>query len=284
MKIQTMSIVCGTKACNANCPFCISKMTPSDDILSENINIRNLKIACKLAKVGGATTCLITGKGEPTLYPELITEYIEHVNDTFPLIELQTNGINLSSISTDTIMKWHRYGLTTICLSSVHYDKSMNREIYGKEYPDIKELTKRLHDFGFTVRLSVMLLKGYIDSESEVKNLINYCRDNNIKQLTIRPITAPCGGLKGNEDVFNWIMHHKMAESTWEEIKLHVSLNSHKILELPHGATIYDYNGQNICLSTCVTTNETSDDMRQIIFYPDGTISFDWKYKGSIIL
>ncbi len=27
MKIQTFSIVAGSEACNARCPFCISKMT-----------------------------------------------------------------------------------------------------------------------------------------------------------------------------------------------------------------------------------------------------------------
>ena len=28
MRIQTFSILAGSEACNARCPFCISKMTP----------------------------------------------------------------------------------------------------------------------------------------------------------------------------------------------------------------------------------------------------------------
>jgi len=94
-------------------------MTPSSELYPEMINLRNLKIACMLAEKSGATTCLITGKGEPTLYPDLITEYIEAVNDTFPFIELQTNGINLKKIKEETLRRWYGLGLTTVCLSAV---------------------------------------------------------------------------------------------------------------------------------------------------------------------
>ena len=74
-----MSIVVGTNACNATCPFCVSKTTIKTQ-LNTKINYRNLEVACKLAEKAGTTTILLTGKGEPTLYPQLITDYLNFLN------------------------------------------------------------------------------------------------------------------------------------------------------------------------------------------------------------
>ena len=39
MKIQTFSIVAGTEACNAKCPFCVSKMTPNCGISNKKVEL-----------------------------------------------------------------------------------------------------------------------------------------------------------------------------------------------------------------------------------------------------
>lgn len=57
MKIQTMSVVVGTKACNAKCPFCVSRMTGMDVLpKTQDINNRNLDKATALAKLGEVTS------------------------------------------------------------------------------------------------------------------------------------------------------------------------------------------------------------------------------------
>ena len=98
MKIQTFSIVAGSEACNARCPFCVSKMTVPHgiDLKEPEVNMRNFGKACRLAKMSGATTAMITSKGEPTLFPEQVTRYMEALRPfEFPFIELQSNGIVL---------------------------------------------------------------------------------------------------------------------------------------------------------------------------------------------
>ena len=61
------------------------------------VNWRNFRIACRLAERCGVTTAMLTGKGEPTLFPEQITKYLEVLGEfRFPLVELQTNGIRLA--------------------------------------------------------------------------------------------------------------------------------------------------------------------------------------------
>ena len=101
MKIQTFSIIAGSEACNAHCPFCISKMTPPQGVTLKTpaVNWRNFRIGAQFAKQYGVTTTMITGKGEPTLFPEQITKYLEELRCfNFPFLELQTNGILLAAI------------------------------------------------------------------------------------------------------------------------------------------------------------------------------------------
>ena len=286
MKIQTMSIVCGTTACNAKCPFCVSSLTPSAN-LPTDINYRNLKIACRLAERAQATTCLITGKGEPTLYPELIKYYLYCVKDYFPFIELQTNGIALvNDIGVQKLTEWYEYGLTTICLSAVHYKQERNKEIYGDKYPELDPLIEKLHDVGLTVRLSVMLLKNYIDSPDKVAALISFCKTNRVEQLTIRPIDSPNESNLPNDkarQVAEWIWERSLRKEL-DEIRFDIEEKATPVLHLAHGATVYDYDGQNICLTDCLTTNDTDDNIRQIIYFPDGTILYDWCYRGARLL
>lgn len=306
-----MSIVCGTTACNAHCPFCVSKTTPeriqyNHWNMPESINWINFKRACRLAQIGNATTVLITGKGEPTLYPRLLTGYLRALQPyDFPFIELQTNGIFFGTANQpppppptkkqkdtilgamqdptceETLQEWKTNGLTTICLSAVHYRAKENQRIYSPQYPSLIETAKLLNGFGFTIRLSIMMLQGYIDTWQEVMKLVGFCQENSIKQLTIRAIDYP---ENVNNDVTKWIYSNTISKDMALLIQDRLETYAKPILHLSHGATVYDYNGQNICYANCLTTNNSMDDLRQIIFFPDGTIAYDWKYEGAVLL
>jgi molybdenum cofactor biosynthesis enzyme MoaA len=291
VKINTMSVVCGTTACNARCPFCVSHTTPCETLKTDDVNWRNLNIACQLAKGAGATTCLITGKGEPTLYPDLITFYLDHIKDTFPIIELQTNGLRIGGGELgDYLLQWYDLGLTTVCLSVVHWDEEKNKSIYNPHnklaYPDLKNTIDMLHAFGYSVRLSVMLLKGYIDNREDADAMIDFALENKVEQLTMRPIVAPDKDKSKWNDTDKWIFDHRIDNPNheWSRIVSFISQEGNKVLTLAHGAEVYDVRGQNVCLANCLTTNESDDNMRQIIFFPDGKISYDWCYEGARLL
>lgn len=279
MKIQTMSVVVGTNACNAHCPFCVSRLTNSHS-LPTNVNWRNFEIACKLADKAGATTVLLTGKGEPTLYPELIDNYLAHINNRFPFIELQTNGMNIGNGREEHWLPiWYNSGLTTICLSAVEIGYA-NKKIYGDDY-DLEKTIGMIRDNGFTVRLSIMMMKHYISLPQDIDRLVDFCKQKGIKQLTVRPISKP--DFADNE-VAKYVEEHTLTEEQLENIRYHITTQGTPVLHLAHGAVVYDYKGQNLCLSNCLTTDTTDDNMRQIIFYPDGTISYSWCYNGAVLL
>ena len=56
-------------------------------------------------------------------------------------------------------------------------------------------------------------------------------------------------------------------------------------MQLPHGGVVYDFQGQNLCMTDCLTMSPSSEDgLRQIIFYPSGKLTYDWQYKGAILM
>jgi len=291
MKIQTMSVVVGSKACNASCPYCISRTTGDTGLIDtpENINWRNFHIACRLADRSGVNTILLTGKGEPTLYPKLIEQYLNELSQyNFPFIELQTNGITIGNkkITDDDLKYWYNRGLTTISISMVHYKKYINKTVYqpilkDEDCMNLDEVVERINNFGFTVRLSCIMLDGCISSTNELSSLIDYCKTHKVKQLTIRPMTAPENTVN---KVTEWIKEHHLTAKQVEDIDKYLKAYGNQVLELPHGAIVYDVDGQNVCWTNCLTTNKTSEDIRQIIYFPDGSISYDWKYTGSVLL
>ena len=290
MKIQTFSIICGSAACNAKCPYCVSQMTPSCGIKIKqpNVNWRNFKVASALAQKAGATTAMLTGKGEPTLWPRLIEQYLKVLHNDFPLIELQTNGINLSNgqISDEELYMFYAHGLTTVAISIVHWEDDKNKEIYlphRDAYPSLIKLIKRLHDIGLSVRLNCTMLRDYVGSRNEVLSLIDFARTHKVEQLTLVPVNAP---INTDTEQSKWINNHHVTEDDYAEIKYHLELTGSLLMELPHGAAVFDYEGQNVCLSNCLNNGKYNDKsvIRNLIFFPDGHLRYDWEHSGATLL
>ena len=290
MKIQTFSVLAGSTACNASCPYCVSKMTPRYDMkpLLSEINWRNFIISCRFARENGVSTALITGKGEPTLFPDQISSFLHSLYMFgFPFVELQTNGIQLSQHKgeyEEHLKEWYDSGLTTIAISIVHYNNYRNNENFQPKGSCmiLQELIAYLHKFGFSVRLSCVMFKGGIDCAEEVERLANFAKDNEVEQLTITPVRAP--GKSASSKVKEWVLSHELSIDEQVRIKCFLGVEGKKLLPLAHGAAVYDLYGQNVCLSDCLTENPGPEEIRQLIFFPDGHLRYDWQYEGAILL
>lgn len=301
MRVYTMSVIVGTSACNASCPFCISKTT-FDTGLDSSVSKIHAKIkhnfnkACICAERSEVQTVLFTGKGEPTLKPWEITEYLKMINETqckFPFIEIQTNGIILDQkfdIYQGYLNEWYYLGLNTIAISVVHWDYEKNKSIYqpNGKYMDLFRLIERLHDIGFSVRISCMLLRNYIDNIDDLSKFILMCKNKKVEQFTARPIYAP--KQKGStifdysNPYINFTLKNGLQPKEVESISEWAKTNCTPLLNLPFGAIVYDYQGQNFCWSNCLTETTNIEEMRQIIFYPDGKIRFSWQHEGAILM
>lgn len=291
MTAENFSIIAGTASCNASCPFCISKMTGLAEVgfKPQPVNWRNFEKACLLAKQYQARSVIITGKGEPTLFPDQITQYLDRLEKhNFPLIDLQTNGVKLSQQEQKYepyLKEWYNRGLAFIALSIVHYSAEENRKVYqpsAKNYIDLPRLADKLHAIGYSIRLSCTMFKEGIDSPAKVDKMVDYAKSLAVEQLTLRKVSKPVGS--ESKEVFDWASQHNLSDEQVEAIRLHIDQEGHRLAITGHGAGIYDIDGQNVCLTDALTLNPNSEDVRQLIFFPDGRIRFDWQFKGATIL
>jgi pyruvate-formate lyase-activating enzyme len=314
MKIQTFSIVVGSSACDAHCKFCVSHTTGFSELTQAKINERNFNKAAKLAAMGGCTTALLTGKGEPTLYPEQITTYLQMLAALepydFPFVELQTNAIrlghiaqywdrhgNISGLNDEfkrlyaEFCRWGDLGLNTIAISVVDVEKANNDQIYlhhrDIDYPDLAATVRFLRYHGYSIRICLMLHKGMVDDPDDLFRVIDWCRANEVAQFTFRPIRKPAQGAEGSADYIEYIEKYGLDDHDLNAIAQAVAAKGTHILTLMNGAheaKVYDVMGQNVCVSDCLTVEPTSDDIRTLIFYPDGRLTYDWQYKGARLL
>jgi hypothetical protein len=47
---------------------------------------------------------------------------------------------------------------------------------------------------------------------------------------------------------------------------------------------VYDIEGQNVCMTNSLTRDTNIENIRQIIYFPDGHIRYDWEYTGAVLL
>ena len=297
---ETFSISLGPY-CNASCPFCITQMTMSpemrESLKTEKIDLENFEIAKFIARNSNIENIIFTGRGEPTLYSHMITEFLENLQDYGsplpkgkPVIDLQTNGLlfhNKEFKKEGHLEKWHDLGLRVVAVSIVDVINEKNQKIYTpkREYPPLEETVELLHNHGYSVRLSVTMIKGGIDSPEGIDRLYNYSQKYGIEQTSVRPVRMPSSTY--NEKVTKWVKENKLDERFWKnqlrKIVRYISKEGTPLFRFSHGAVIYDWHGQNICLTDCLTLPK-GEKVRQLIFYPNGQISYDWQYPGAVII
>lgn len=296
--LMTFTVVAGGTACNAKCPCCVARMTGSCGVpvRAPEFNEwqwQNFDSACRIAtKSPNITSAVITSKGEATISKDSrdqLTKIIERMEPYhFPLLDLQTNGIAIADKPEEFepyLVKWRRLGLNTIAISHVHYEPEKNREFYvphRKSYIDLPALIKNLHnpERKFSVRLTTILADGYIDSPEKVANLIKFAKDNQVEQLSLKVMTKPEQSL--DEGVYKWCMEHHLSDKQTEDIENYLSDNGNRKPRwvLPHGAPVYSIDGV-----TCSFTSPSNDcfklpvdkfALRQLIFFPDGSLRDGW--------
>jgi len=296
-KVTTFSIVVGGRRCNACCPFCISRMTGFEEVAEKRseINIINFHKATRLAQLGGTTTVLLTGKGEPTLYPNEIDQYLALLSPYgFPFIEVQTNGLEIgrlargdapqpNGLTVEKLRQWHRAGLNTIALSTVGAHNEINSNIYHPDYPNLKRTVEFLHELGFTVRMCVMMMKTAVEHIDQVMYTVNWCKARKVEQLTFRSIHKPENATH-NDRAAQYVDIHGLTTAEEKTILDQVVALGTPIMRLPFGATVLDVNGQNVCVTNCLTMSPETDEIRTLIFYSSGRLTYAWQYPGAILL
>lgn len=291
MKFSVFSIVAGTSRCVTVCPFCVSgELATIENREVPKINHRNLLKGCELAKTSGVQTVMLTSRGETTLFPDQITEYLETLEPyKFPFIELQTNGIPMArkfEKYKPYLEKWYELGLSTILISIVSNRPEINGEVYTprtKQYIDLPELISNLHEIGFSVRLTAICTKAWMSTPEQIDEYLKFALENKVAQVTLRPLNDEYR----RETAQAWIDEHKMSEE--DKVRIYDFLNTegYKLMELPNIGNVFDYKGQNVMFSYALTKYNDHNDgenKRNLIFFPDGQLRYEWEWEGARLL
>lgn len=283
----TLTLIAGTKACPNNCPICISKMTPSHGIEGKDrtpIDVETLRKSLQFALNHRAQNVLITGKGEPTLHPAQVSQYLVEIKGMpFDKRELQTEGSHISHNSMNPMLETWRYlGLDYIAISMFHYEDRLNKIMFrGKGYQMVP-LVHKLHEMGYRVRFSCMLVNGFIDCVDEVRNLVSFAKDMNVSQLSLRTIDMPPNPI--NKETADNVVKYRLSPRQLRRIFKYVRSGLY-CDRLPHGAEVWEVEGQNVCITTGLSNDAGKDDCRQLVFFPQGILTASWvTVNGSRIL
>jgi len=306
-EVCSFSVCVGDPArprCDATCPMCCSKMSsagtndePTHGV--KDIDAINLSHACSLARNGRCQSVVLTGKGEPTIDRDEVEWYLERLQPyDFPTVDLQTNGISLyrdlvalpeDHAARRAALVWlyrlRDLGLTTVAISLVHWDPILNATVYqAKERRDQfvvrhGQLVGMLAKLGFTVRLSCVMMKGFVDRFSAVGTLVWHAKQWGARQVTVRPVGMP--SVVRDPDVQAFVRSRELDPGALPQICELTKANAKYWRTLPHGARLYDLDGVSLCLSDCFPDNgDISDRPTQIIFWPNGRIGGSWQFDG----
>lgn len=155
-----------TNGCNARCAFCSN--AGCNVIKAEFDHSKLWRIIDELqAKKIFVNRINLTG-GEPAIVPEVVNYILERASTTRYKdihFHLNTNGLLPTSQALMRHTRWN-----SISMSLHHYDKNILSEIYGFQIPD--------GAFSFNgvnmniVNASCNLIRGYIDSDTEVEKML----------------------------------------------------------------------------------------------------------------
>lgn len=289
-RFLTFTIIAGSKSCVNDCPICISKMTPECGIGNKKpeIDWEKFEKSIRIALNHNAGNVLITGKGEPTLFPGQITQYLIRLyKKPFDRIELQTNGYMLAQGGSfdEFLDVWKDLGLDVVAVSIYHYDSKMNGKAFRPKngrYFDLPKLIEKIHSKGLSVRLSCVMLQGYVDSVEEVKKLIEFAKQNGVFELSLRSADRPkkLSNSTVARRVAAFVSKNKLSDEKFKKIKDFLDKEGTVCDMLPHGAVVYEIYGQNICLTTGLSYDAGREEIRQLIFFPQGWLTTSWENVG----
>lgn len=291
MKFGIFSVVTGTSMCTTVCPFCVSGERPNKlNRVEPVVNIRNFRKACKLASNSMVNTVMLTSRGEPTLFPKQITTYLQELERyEFPFIELQTNGCPMGQNwekYEPYLKEWYDLGLSHILISTVSEDPEILRSVYmpnHKSYIDLPKLISRLHNIGFSVRLTCVATKEWMSTPEQLTNYLNFAKQNKVEQVTIRPLNDEYR----RETAQMWIDQHKMSDEDKQNLLDFLNKEGYHLMSLENIGEVFDWNGQNVMLSvplTKYTRHNEGSQLRNLIFFPSGEIRYEWEHLGGRLL
>jgi molybdenum cofactor biosynthesis enzyme MoaA len=272
--------------CDARCPFCIASATWKTGVRSNRRLETALPKALDYARYHGVDTVLVTGSGEPTLHRGLVLRVAREARRLgIPAIELQTNGAAIAADPT-YLGELAGHGFTTVALSVASVESARSAEIMGIDL-DYLDLAADLDRLGFLCRVSLNLQVG--DRAALRDGLPDFAERlaaHGVRQLTLRELGVPERPEGGDEaaDKIAWVRANALPAADVERLEREVVEHGSRLRSLSYGATVYDYHGLSVVVTTCMSDRTSVEEIRSFILQPDGHVYHSWNYRGSVLI
>jgi molybdenum cofactor biosynthesis enzyme MoaA len=166
-----------TKRCNADCLFCIEKtVLKTKDARTWQDFARDINL---LIDRGMVTDVLLLG-GEP-LYFEGILDLIKALKVP-PIIT--TNGHRLVS-DPKFLAEFSTLKLRALNISLSHFDEAKRAELMQRHLFTNQSLKTALKGLPFNIRINNLLLKDFIETESDITQMAEFCSDLGVAELKV---------------------------------------------------------------------------------------------------
>ena len=156
-----------TDKCNGRCSWCVEKNGYKP---IQKVDYRTIAEAAILSK---KKNIILLG-GEPTLYPQL-KQLVLILQASERNVYITTNGSKLSP----NYVKENLLEISGINISIHSYDLERNYSITGiiLNEENLKSTINIFKETGATVRLNCNIIKGYVDSKSEIFTYIEFAKN-----------------------------------------------------------------------------------------------------------
>lgn len=288
MNIQSLSIVVPTGNCWNNCPFCVSRINPVNDVFQEMYKNCKLKeeefhkrylARMAFARDNGCNTMMITGTAEPQQNVDFmlnIFKWNEELSSPFRIIELQTTGSGL--VDKDMAFLAHK-GLTTISFSICSFNDEKNNEIIGtpkNKQINLLELTEAAVNAGLNVRYSLNLNNSF--NYYEPSMFFEKAKRFGAHQLTFRVLYT-----NGENSQSAWIKGNNYLRYKLNELTEYIQKNGTKLYPLGYGATVYSINGISTVIDDDCMAQQPTENFKYLILRDNGHLYCRWNDLGSLI-
>jgi len=255
---RTISILPVKSGCQANCDFCFSTYSVSEDLEKGLLADNTIDYYLKLAKERGATRAVITGGGEPTLIDSnRLLEMVEQCASYFPKkVVMITNAYNYAIQKPLEIAKslnsLQNHGLTDLSISRHHYDSKKNEAIMKLDTPieNILKL-KKSGEISLNIRLISVLQDGGVNSKKEIANYLNWAGSFGVEQICFKELYVSTS---------NQSYYHEYSANDFSyqhQVSLSIVLEfceEHgfkKVAQLPWGAPLFQgvFNGNSFTIA-----------------------------------
>jgi len=264
MKANNITVCVPSRGCTRNCHYCVSKMTP-DSIGIYKFNEERVKLSLSFAQTLGATSLLITSRGEPLLNIEDVRMVLAVAREKYLPTEIQTNGDVDQYVHELAEGGLSVYAVSIDSVSQVDRQKNLFKEIVANSL--ILRWTVVLHDESM---------------EMSLEEWLKLAESYGVRQLTFRKLTIPDN--PRDKETAQWISDNAHRLIGWMN-KLEEYVENRKIIRtLSFGPKVIEAGSISLTyFPYCIQEGGNIDELRSLILRDDGHVYTDWNSMASVL-